>query len=55
MAACTEGTLDKLSKSEIIGTALSFQDKVEACNIANTDALEKFVSLAKILLSLSQK
>ena len=47
MAACTEGTLDKLSKSEIIGTVLSFQDKVEACNIANTDALEKICKFSE--------
>ena len=40
MPAQSEGILDKLSKREIIGTALSLQNKVEAYNIANTDALE---------------
>ena len=41
MAAYTEGTLDKLLKREIIGIALSLQNKVEAYNITNTDAPEK--------------
>ena len=41
MAAYTEGTLDKLSKWEIIGITLSPQNKVEAYNVANTDALEE--------------
>ena len=39
--AITEGTLNKLSKREIIGIALSRQNKVEAYNNANTDALEE--------------
>ena len=40
MPAQSEGILDKLSKREIIGAALSLQNKVEAYSIANTDALE---------------
>ena len=41
MAAYTEGTLDKLSKWEIIGIALLPQNKVEAYDVAKTDALEE--------------
>ena len=41
MAAYTEGTFDKLLKRKIIGIALSLQNKVEAYNIANSDALEE--------------
>ena len=41
MVAYTEGTLDKLPKREIVGIVLLLQNKVEAYNIANTDALEE--------------
>ena len=41
MAAYTEGTLDKLSKKELIGITLSLQNKVEQYTNVNIDALEE--------------
>ena len=41
MAAYTEGTLDKLSKKELIGITLSLQNKVEQYINVNNDALEE--------------
>ena len=41
MAAYTEGTLDKLSKKELIGITLSLQNKVEQYTNVNNDALEE--------------
>ena len=41
MTAYTEGTLDKLSKKELIGITLSLQNKVEQYSNVNTDALEE--------------
>ena len=41
MAAYTEGTLDKLSKKELIGITLSLQNKVEPYTNVNNDALEE--------------
>ena len=41
MAAYTEGTVDKLSKKELIGITLSLQNKVEQYTNVNNDALEE--------------
>ena len=41
MAAYTEGTLDKLSKKELIGITLSLQNKVEQYTNVKNDALEE--------------
>ena len=41
MVAYTEGTLDKLSKKELIGITLSLQNKVEQYTNVNNDALDE--------------
>ena len=41
MAAYTEGTLDKLSKKELIGITLSLQNKVEQYTNVKNDTLEE--------------
>ena len=41
MAAYIEGTVDKLSKKELIGITLSLQNKVEQYTNVNNDALEE--------------
>ena len=41
MAAYTEGTLDKLSKKELIAITLSTRNKVEQYTNVNNDALEE--------------
>ena len=41
MAAYTEGTLDKLSKKELIGITLSLQNKVEQYANVKNDTLEE--------------
>ena len=52
MAAYTEETLDKLSKREIIGIALSLKNKIEVNNIANTYALEEIRKFDKNFVKL---
>ena len=55
MTAYTEGTLDKLSKREVIGIALSLQNQVEAYNNANTDALEEIRKFNENFVQLESK
>ena len=52
MAAYTEETLDKLSKREIIGIALSLKNKIEVNNIVNTYALEEIRKFDKNFVKL---
>ena len=52
MTAYTEGTLDKLSKKELIGITLSLQNKVEQYTYVKTDALEEIRKFNENLVKL---
>ena len=55
MTAYTEGTLDKLSKKELIGITLSLQNKVEQYTNVNTDALEEIRKFNEIFFKLESE
>ena len=55
MTAYTEGTLDKLSKKEVIGITLSLQNKVEQYTNVNADALEEICKFNEILFKLESE
>lgn len=55
MTAYTEGPLDKLSKREITGIALSLQNKVKTCSNANNDPLSDICKFSKNFVKLRSK
>ena len=55
MTAYNEGTLDKLSKKELIGITLSHQNKVEQYTNVNTDVLEEIRKFNENFIKLESK
>ena len=55
MTAYNEGTLDKLSKKELIGITLSRQNKVEQYTNVNADALEEIRKFNENFIKLESK
>ena len=55
MTAYNEGTLNKLSKKELIGITLSRQNKVEQYTNVNTDALEEIRKFNENFIKLESK